>query len=246
MEQLLGTLTDLHTHIWGAAAVALKSVHDDPTSAPVAIVLAFALGMVHALMPGHGKSVVFSYFLSQGARISTGVAMALKIAGLHVATAIVLLLVVGATVLRLGRLQGAGRVLEIASYTAVALMGAWLLYRAVTRMRQMQASDEPANRESSILAYAIGLLPCPLTIILMNYAIVNGTMIGGLMLTAVMACGIAATMTLTGLIAIVVRRALVQGFARATVWYGWTMRGIEIGGALMILGLGIAVLVWTL
>jgi ABC-type nickel/cobalt efflux system permease component RcnA len=93
-------------------------------------VLAFALGMVHALMPGHGKTVVFSYLMGNDASLVTGIAMAMKIAGLHVGAAVVLLLVIGAAVVRFGRMQGAGRVLEMGSYLAVAAMGAWLLWRA--------------------------------------------------------------------------------------------------------------------
>ena len=125
--------------------------------------------MVHALMPGQGKTVFFSYFLGNGARITTGIAMVLKIAVLHVGTA-VLLLVVGAAVVRFGRLQGSRRALEIGSHAAVALIGAWLLYRALARRGEDSRDDGAADgghhhERGGILAYAVGLLPCPLTII---------------------------------------------------------------------------------
>jgi len=47
--------------------------------------LAFALGSLHALTPGHGKSALAAYFLAQEARIATGVRVALAAAFLHVA-----------------------------------------------------------------------------------------------------------------------------------------------------------------
>ena len=86
-------------------------------------------------MPGHGKTVVFSYLMGNGARLVTGIAMAMKIAALHVGTAVSpeILLVIGAAVVRFGRMQGAGRMLEMGSYLAVAAMGAWLLWRALAR-----------------------------------------------------------------------------------------------------------------
>lgn len=46
--------------------------------------LAFALGAVHALTPGHGKTALAAYFLGTGARIGKGVRVALSAAFLHV------------------------------------------------------------------------------------------------------------------------------------------------------------------
>lgn len=237
METLLSALSDLHGHVWAMAAAAIQNAQNDPAGAPAAVALAFALGMVHALTPGHGKSVVFSYFLGNGARLAAGVAVAMKIATLHVATAITLLLVVGATVQRFGRLQGPGRAMEIVSYAAVALMGAWLLYRAIAGVRAEDA-DSHGHRRSGALGYAIGLLPCPLTLILMNYALVNGTVATGLALTAVMACGIATTMTLVGALAILARRTLTSGLGSTSRWYGPTTRALEFFGAAVIAGVG--------
>lgn len=244
MGESLGLLSDLHTRIHNAVTVALAGIGEDPSGVPVALALAFALGMVHALMPGHGKTVVFSYFLGARARIGAGVAMAARIALLHVGTAIVLLLIVGAAVVRMGRLQGAGRMMEIASYASVALVGAWLLYRAI-RGNAGPAHDHD-RRQAGALGWAIGLLPCPLTIILMTYALVNGTVALGLLLTGVMAGGIATTMTLTGMLAILMRRLLTAGFDVASPWYVRLMRGLEIAAALAVLGIGLVMLIRAL
>lgn len=235
MNEALTWLSDLHTRLHGAVTLALAGIGEDPATVPLSLVLAFALGMVHALMPGHGKTVVFSYFLGAQARLSTGIAMAARIAALHVGTAIVLLLIVGAAVVRFGRLQGAGRALEIASCAAVALVGAWLLYRAIVGR---PAPDHAHGRRAGMLGYAVGLLPCPLTLILMNYALVNGTVLGGLALTAVMALGIAATMALTGMSGILARRALASSFDHASVRYARMIRGLEIAAALAVLAAG--------
>jgi nickel/cobalt exporter len=243
MNEALTWLADLHTRLHGAVTAAIAGIGEDPATAPLALSLAFALGMVHALMPGHGKTVVFSYFLGARARLATGVAMALRIALLHVGTAIVLLLIVGAAVIRFGRLQGAGRALEITSCAAVTLVGAWLLYRAITR-RATRGHEH--GRRAGPLGYAIGLLPCPLTIILMNYALVNGTVLSGLALTAVMALGITTTMTITGMSGILARRALVSGFDPASGWYARAMRGLEIAAALIVLAAGATMLARTL
>ncbi len=242
IESLFSTLDDLHASTYGAATEAFAQAASDLRMAQLAFVLAFALGMVHALMPGHGKTILFSYFLGNGARLATGVAIVLKIAAMHVGTAVALLLVIGTAVVRFGRMQGCGRVLELASYAAVTLIGAWLFYRAVSRPADNEV-DGHRHRHGGILAYAVGLLPCPLTIILMNYALVNETVLGGLLLVAVMAAGIAATMSLTGMTAILVRSALTIGLAQATSWLQRATRVLELAGAATIFVIDVASLV---
>lgn len=234
---LLDLLDRTHADLYGSASAALGRLTQDLSAAPVAMVLAFALGMVHALMPGHGKMVVFSYFLGNGARLATGIGMAFKIALLHVATALVLILVIGASVVRFGRLQGIGRTLETASFVAVAAIGAWLLWRALARRASSDAGGH--SHRAGVLGYAVGLLPCPLTIILMNYALVNETVAGGILLVAVMALGIGTTMSLTGLAAILARRVLMAGSEALPPWFHHVGRGLEIAGAALILVIGV-------
>ena len=227
------------------ATGALAQATADLRLAPLAVVLAFALGLVHALMPGHGKTILFSYFLGNGARLATGVGMAFKIAALHVGTAVFLLLAIGGAVVRFGRLRGEGHVLELASYAAVALIGAWLFYRAATNSDKT-ALDGHRHARGGMLAYAVGLLPCPLTIILMNYALVNETLVGGLLLIAVMAIGIAVTMSLTGLAAIFVRRALTAGLSPNLTWLQRSTRALQLAGAALVFSIGVVSLLRSL
>lgn len=240
IQEFLSGLDALHTGVYGAATAALGRAATDLWAAPAAIMLAFALGMIHALMPGHGKTVVFSYLMGNGARLLTGITMAIRIAALHVGTAVILLLVIGGAVVRFGRMQGAGRVLEMGSYLAVAAMGAWLLRRALARRRRDDRSAGHGHDRGGggLLAYAVGLLPCPLTIILMNYALVNETLVGGLLLVAVMAMGIAVTMTLTGMLGIAARRLLTAEAIAGSLLFRHATRALEMAGAAIILAVG--------
>lgn len=49
--------------------------------------LAFSLGALHALTPGHGKAALGAYFLGQQARVTKGLRLALSAALLHVCQA---------------------------------------------------------------------------------------------------------------------------------------------------------------
>ncbi|HMF26367.1 MAG TPA: hypothetical protein VKG24_30205 [Pseudolabrys sp.] len=57
-----------------------------------AISIAALFGLVHAVMPGHGKTVLVSYFLGRPAKITTGFAASVILVLAHVGSAVVLVL----------------------------------------------------------------------------------------------------------------------------------------------------------
>src|SRR5262249_56360044 len=89
-------------------------------------------------------------------------------------------------------LGGVGRApaFEAVSAVLVIAIGLWLLLRA---LRQSHAHTEA---ESRTLAFATGLVPCPLTTFIMVYATAHGIVGAGLLLTAAMASGMIATILL--------------------------------------------------
>ena len=56
------------------------------------LILSFVYGVIHALGPGHGKSIVFSYFLSRPGRYVHGVLMGNVITFVHVFSAVAIVL----------------------------------------------------------------------------------------------------------------------------------------------------------
>jgi ABC-type nickel/cobalt efflux system permease component RcnA len=68
----------------------IRQLAETGTLAPSLIALALALGAVHALTPGHGKSIILAYFVGHSARAIDGLIMAGKVAFSHSFTAIVL------------------------------------------------------------------------------------------------------------------------------------------------------------
>jgi len=59
-----------------------------------ALALAIAFGLVHALMPGHGKRVLLSYYLGQPSKVREGFVAGVILALTHVGTAVLLVLAV--------------------------------------------------------------------------------------------------------------------------------------------------------
>ncbi len=57
------------------------------------VALAFALGALHALTPGHGKAALTAYFIGQVGSLATGVRVALSAALMHVVSGFCVFLV---------------------------------------------------------------------------------------------------------------------------------------------------------
>jgi len=197
--------------------------------------LAFAVlfGTVHALMPGHGKVALVSYYLGRPSRLIGGVVTSVILIVTHVGSAIVLVLA-GFKVIRM-TLGGVGRApaFEAVSAVLVVAVGVWLLLRA---LRHSHAHSEAESRS---LAFATGLVPCPLTTFIMVYATTHGIVAAGLLLTGAMALGMIATILLFVACAILVREHALQFLARTEPWRERLGRALESAGALAVIGFGL-------
>lgn len=172
------------THDWMALAAVL----------PLGVVF----GAVHALTPGHGKTVLSAYVA--GARIAAlralGVAGALALT--HVGTAVLLALVAAPIVTM--TLGGAGRapILENISRGLLLVVGMWFVVRAA-RGRVHQ------HREGIAVGIIAGLVPCPLTLFVMFFALARGVPEAGLTFAVAMMAGIALTLSGVALLTVLAR-----------------------------------------
>lgn len=91
--------------------------------------VAFLYGVFHAAGPGHGKAVITSYVLASGDSVRRGVAISFAAAFVQALSAIAIVgvatLIIGATA---QQITGMTDWIEIASYTAIVLLGLWLLW----------------------------------------------------------------------------------------------------------------------
>jgi nickel/cobalt exporter len=112
-----------------------REVRDTGSSAALITILSlsFLYGILHAAGPGHGKSVVASYFVANEARWTSGVVMGGVISLLQGLTAIVTVFILS-LVLHAKQLevQDRGALIEFVSYSLVAIIGIVMFWRAVT------------------------------------------------------------------------------------------------------------------
>jgi ABC-type nickel/cobalt efflux system permease component RcnA len=195
---------------------------------------AMLFGVVHALMPGHGKTVLFSYHLGQKGSLLSSIATGTILALTHVGIAIVLVLAGFAVISKAFAFGGRTPQFETASGVLIVLIGAFLLWRSGAHAHRGDTS--PGNGRA--LAFVTGLVPCPLTTFILAYALARGLLAAGLVVTAAMAAGMIVTIATVAVIATLSRERLIAFFARTEGLRERLGRVLEIGGASLVVLFG--------
>lgn len=122
--------------------------------------VSFLYGVLHALGPGHRKTVVFSIYIARKAPWWEPAATSLALAGLHGGTAILLLLLFrGVSGALSSSTTPIALYMEGFAWTALAVMAAVLLARAITDFAHGKSrADSPASLGALVLS---GIYPCP-------------------------------------------------------------------------------------
>ena len=134
----------------------LISVRDlTPIAILGSLLVALALGALHALSPGHGKTVMAAYLVGSRGSARHAIALGLSVTVSHTigVLALALLTVAGASVVPPERLYP---ILGVASGTLVVAIGLWLLYGRFRVLAIERAHDRAHQREHE-RAHAVGL-----------------------------------------------------------------------------------------
>lgn len=164
--------------------------------------LAFVLGALHALTPGHGKAALAAYFLGREAHIGKGVRIALLAALLHVVSGLAVFLVFRFIIGQMPSMFGRGSPTFTAIGYGLIIIAGFVMI--VQSLRPAHAHGDGAHA----LTAGIGLLPCPLTISVLGFAWSQSS---GLMVAVALislALGISLTIGVVASAAIIARRTL--------------------------------------
>ena len=185
----------------------------------LALLAAFAFGAVHALSPGHGKTLVAAYLVGSRGTPRHAVFLGLTVTFTHTVSVFAL----GLVTLYLSRFvlpETITPVLGAISGITIVWVGAMLLYRRtaglsgarrITAPAQGLAHDHGDGRvhthvpeEISVggliaLGASGGLVPCPSALVLLLTAVSVGRVGLGLTLLAAFSAGLAVVLTAVGL-----------------------------------------------
>jgi nickel/cobalt transporter (NicO) family protein len=204
----------------------------DPRAIFTAVIAAVLFGAIHALMPGHGKTVLVSYHLGQPGKLRDGLANGAILAVTHVGLAVVLVLAGFAVISKVFALGGRTTQFELASGVLIIAIGGFLLWRS------LKSDHHRSNRDGKSLAFVTGLIPCPLTTFIMSYALARGMLAAGLTVTAAMTVGMIVTIGGVALGAAFARDRIAGLLARTENWRHRAGLTLELGSAIAVIGLG--------
>lgn len=165
------------------AALSRDVVEGRLTSVVPAFLLSVLFGVIHIIGPGHGKVFAVSYFSGRDSRLRDGLLYSgiVNLVDSLAAFALVMLgYVVLRTVLPAFRAQGP-RILELVSYGLIALFGivhllSHLRHHYHDRAECGHGPGDKPDRPPWLLAVSVGLVPCPVSTILLVYGVANNVL----------------------------------------------------------------------
>lgn len=179
----------------------------------VLTLVAFGLGALHSLQPGHGKAIVALSGLDRPAHSWHGAVVGLAAASTHLA--IVLLVALGLWLSHWTRHDSIDRALSFASGFVIAALGAWRLGRCFSGLGDPNSQPsvhidvpEASSRLPSAWAIGIsaGMVPCWEAIILLLFAEAVGRLPLGVVMVAAFSAGMATVLVAIGVLAARLRR----------------------------------------
>src|SRR5262245_5485456 len=136
-------MLELQRWLYGEAGNQLKALAGGIELLALLSAVWFAafFGLLHAVMPGHGKTILVSYFLGRPAKIITGLTASIVLVLAHVGSAVILVL--SGFIIIKRTIGGVGRAptLETASAAFIVLVGIWLLYSALRHRHHYSDSN---------------------------------------------------------------------------------------------------------
>ena len=194
----------------------------------VALVLAFGFGALHALGPGHGKTLMAAYLVGAGGGARHAIAVGGSVAVMHTASVLAL----GFVVLTVTEVFAPERVypwlglvsgliaLALGASLLMARLGSWGGRRVGPEhhaagtaghehVHLVPAPAEVLSRRSlTALAVAGGLLPSPTALVVLLAAVALHRIAYGLALIGVFSLGLATSLVVVGLVALRARDAV--------------------------------------
>jgi len=228
----------------GGAFAALVGWRLTPLLLFTSLLLAFLFGAVHALGPGHGKTITAAYLVGSGARVGQAVAVGASVALMHTASVLSL----GLVLLVLARSFPAEQVYPwlttVMGLVALGLGAGLFVARLRARREGLDVrhdhghgSDDRDHRHPrqglAALAVAGGILPSPTAFVVLAGSISAHRLAYGLVLVGAFSLGLAGALILVGLLALRAR-ALVAGRLS-----GRLAAAIPLLSAMVIVGFGL-------
>jgi nickel/cobalt exporter len=250
---------------------AVTALKNDGAALPLLLGIGFAYGVFHAAGPGHGKAVIAAYVVANERALLRGLSLSVAAALLQAIVACLIVIVV-ALILHAtaATMQGMTSVVEIASFAAVALLGATLTWRKSGKVLGILSDGGvPAAhcaecdhahlpdhetierlrgwREAAGVVLAAGIRPCTGAIIVLVFALSQSLLPAGIAATFAMAIGTALTTGSIAALAVFAKRLALRiaGGRGAAGEIILALAELLAAAVVLVLGIGLLAGFWT-
>ena len=155
------------------------------------ILTAFTLGFMHALEPGHGKSVMAAYIMGTGAGLKDALLLGLTVVVSH--TSIVFALGI-LSIYLVGTMSSemTHDIMSVVGGGILIAVGIWIL------KNYFHPHEHKIDTKKGVLAVGLsaGLVPCPAALAVLLFSITSGNLYDGLVYVFIFSLGLALSISL--------------------------------------------------
>jgi len=165
--------------------------------------MGIAFGAIHALTPGHSKSVLATYLAGSSMKAHRALLVSTALSFIHVGMAVLISLLALPLVSHSFGDAGSAPLLQAVSRGLLGLIGAWMLWSALFRHAHVHS-----HGEGIAFGFIAGLIPCPLTLFVMTFAMLHQVVVTGILFALTMMLGVGITLSAVALLAVLFRDQL--------------------------------------
>ncbi len=165
--------------------------------------MGIVFGAIHALAPGHSKSVLATYLAGSSMKAHRALVVSMALSFTHVGMAVLISLLALPLVSHSFTDAGSSPLLEAVSRGLLGLIGAWMIWSAL-----FGHSHSHSHGEGLAVGFMAGLVPCPLTLFVMTFSILHQVVITGILFAMTMMLGVGMTLSAVALLAVLFREQL--------------------------------------
>lgn len=161
------------------------------------VISAFVLGALHALEPGHGKSVMAAFVLGTNASLKDALLLGLTVVFSHVSVVIILGLL---SIFLMGKLNidTTHSIMSIIGGIILIAVGLWIIRSYYHRQHHHHHHEHQIDTKKGVVAIGLstGLIPCPTALAVLFFSITNNQVYNGLFYVLIFSAGLAIAITL--------------------------------------------------
>jgi ABC-type nickel/cobalt efflux system permease component RcnA len=213
------------------------------------VALSFAYGVFHAAGPGHGKTIVGSFFLANDARLQHAFILGYLVAIVHAISALAVVLILYYIIRGIFAtgVEEANHYIQLVTFGLIAIIGAFMLARRIMKVGHHHRHDHAVDAQKDLtlrnlisIAIPAGAIPCPGAVAVILFAL-SLRMVGvSVLAVSFISIGMGTTISVTGALVILVKRGAVRAVSGSREERrSATRRVVEIAGAAILFLFGL-------